>query len=120
MPWAPQGLEKLGLWRQKIGDMPLVAIGGMTPERGVEALRAGADSAAVVTDIRLKPVPKAGRANGSTQLGCLPQRRGELASKKESARRGEEPAGATAKQGMNRTRRAKPFVKELDQFLFAI
>ncbi len=59
MPWAPQGLEKLGLWRQKIGDMPLVAIGGLTPERGVARLRAGADSAAVVTDITLNPDPEA-------------------------------------------------------------
>jgi thiamine-phosphate pyrophosphorylase len=59
MPWAPQGLEKLGRWRQKIGALPLVAIGGLTPERGVEALRAGADSAAVVTDITLKADPEA-------------------------------------------------------------
>ena len=61
MPWAPQGLEKLGLWRQKIGSLPLVAIGGLTPERGAEALRAGADSAAVVTDITLSADPE-GRA----------------------------------------------------------
>lgn len=59
MPWAPQGLEKLGLWRQKIGDLPLVAIGGLTPERAADCLRAGADSAAVVTDITLNPDPEA-------------------------------------------------------------
>jgi thiamine-phosphate pyrophosphorylase len=59
MPWAPQGLKKIGLWRQKIGALPLVAIGGLTPERGVEALRAGADSAAVVTDITLNADPEA-------------------------------------------------------------
>jgi thiamine-phosphate pyrophosphorylase len=59
MPWAPQGLEKLGVWRQKIGDLPLVAIGGLTPSRGVDALRAGADSAAVVTDITLNADPEA-------------------------------------------------------------
>jgi thiamine-phosphate pyrophosphorylase len=61
MPWAPQGLERIGVWKRKIGDLPLVAIGGLTPERGVEALRAGADSAAVVTDITLNADPE-GRA----------------------------------------------------------
>ncbi len=61
MPWAPQGLDKLGLWRRKIGGLPLVAIGGLTPERGLDALRAGADSAAVVTDITLNADPE-GRA----------------------------------------------------------
>ena len=59
MPWAPQGLEKIGLWRKRIGALPLVAIGGLTPERGVEALRAGADSVAVVTDITLNAEPEA-------------------------------------------------------------
>jgi thiamine-phosphate pyrophosphorylase len=61
MPWAPQGLEKIGLWKSKIGGLPLVAIGGLTPERAVEALRAGAQSAAVVTDITLNADPE-GRA----------------------------------------------------------
>jgi thiamine-phosphate pyrophosphorylase len=61
MPWAPQGLERIGVWKRKIGDLPLVAIGGLTPERGVEALRAGADSVAVVTDITLNADPE-GRA----------------------------------------------------------
>jgi thiamine-phosphate pyrophosphorylase len=61
MPWAPQGVEKLGLWRRKIGALPLVAIGGLTPERADECLRAGADSAAVVSDITLSPDPE-GRA----------------------------------------------------------
>ncbi|MBB4196364.1 thiamine-phosphate diphosphorylase [Rhodoblastus sphagnicola] len=59
MPWAPQGFEKLGLWRQKIGDLPLVAIGGLTPERGQDCFKAGADSAAVVTDISLNADPEA-------------------------------------------------------------
>ncbi|WP_294542083.1 thiamine phosphate synthase [uncultured Rhodoblastus sp.] len=61
MPWAPQGLERIGEWKRKIGDLPLVAIGGLTPERGIEVLRAGADSAAVVTDITLNADPE-GRA----------------------------------------------------------
>jgi thiamine-phosphate pyrophosphorylase len=59
MPWAPQGLDKIGLWKRKIGDVPLVAIGGLTPQRAVEALRCGAQSAAVVTDITLNPDPEA-------------------------------------------------------------
>ena len=51
MPWAPQGLEKLARWRQRVGDTPLVAIGGMNVERAATAYAAGADSIAVVTDV---------------------------------------------------------------------
>ena len=58
MPWAPQGLEKLRVWRQKIGDLPLVAIGGLTPARAMECLRVGADSAAVLTDVTLNADPE--------------------------------------------------------------
>jgi thiamine-phosphate pyrophosphorylase len=58
MPWAPQGLERIGVWKRKIGDLPLVAIGGLTPERAVEVFRAGADCAAVVTDITLDADPE--------------------------------------------------------------
>jgi thiamine-phosphate pyrophosphorylase len=60
MPWAPQGLAKLTRWKERIGAVPLVAIGGLTPERARAALAAGADSAAVVTDILRHPDP-AGR-----------------------------------------------------------
>jgi thiamine-phosphate pyrophosphorylase len=59
MPWAPQGPEKLALWRQKIGALPLVAIGGLTPDRALECFKAGADGAAVVTDISLNADPEA-------------------------------------------------------------
>jgi len=51
MPWRPQGLEKLARWKQRIGKIPLVAIGGFTPERAAGAFAAGADSICVVTDI---------------------------------------------------------------------
>ena len=51
MAWAPQGLDKLAIWKRRIGPIPLVAIGGLTPERAQQVLEAGADSAAVVTDI---------------------------------------------------------------------
>jgi thiamine-phosphate pyrophosphorylase len=50
MPWAPQGLEKIKEWRRKIGELPLVAIGGLTPERALGVIEAGADSLAVITD----------------------------------------------------------------------
>ncbi|MBI3274758.1 MAG: thiamine phosphate synthase [Methylocystis sp.] len=51
MAFAPQGLDKIGLWKRRIGEVPLVAIGGLTPERGRAALAAGADSACVMTDV---------------------------------------------------------------------
>lgn len=51
MPWAPQGLERIGEWKKLIGNKPLVAIGGLTVERAKLCLAAGADSAAVVGDI---------------------------------------------------------------------
>ena len=51
MPWAPQGLERIGEWRKLIGGRPLVAIGGLTIDRAMLCLAAGADSVAVVTDI---------------------------------------------------------------------
>ncbi len=51
MRWAPQGLDRIGLWRRRIGGLPLVAIGGLTLERAPATLAAGATSIAVVTDI---------------------------------------------------------------------
>lgn len=59
MPWAPQTPEKLPLWKARIGAMPLVAIGGLNPERAGIVLEKGADSAAVVTDITLNADPEA-------------------------------------------------------------
>ena len=51
MPWAPQGLERIGEWKRLIGKRPLVAIGGLTLDRISGVLTAGADCVAVVTDI---------------------------------------------------------------------
>ena len=51
MPWAPQGLDRIGEWKRRVGKKPLVAIGGLTLERAKLCLAAGADSAAVVGDI---------------------------------------------------------------------
>lgn len=59
MTWAPQGLERIGDWRRRIGDLPLVAIGGITPERAGPILAAGADSVAVITDFMTAPHPEA-------------------------------------------------------------
>jgi thiamine-phosphate pyrophosphorylase len=51
MAFGPQGLERIGEWKNLIGGKPLVAIGGLNVERALQCLRAGADSAAVVGDI---------------------------------------------------------------------
>lgn len=51
MPWAPQGLPRITEWKRLIGKIPLVAIGGLTVERLPAVFAAGADRAAVVTDI---------------------------------------------------------------------
>ena len=58
MPWAPQGLDRVADWKRRVGDLPLVAIGGLTPERGRAALDAGADVVSAVTDITLNPDPE--------------------------------------------------------------
>ena len=39
MPWAPQGLYRIAEWKQLIGDIPLVAIGGLTVERVPRRIR---------------------------------------------------------------------------------
>lgn len=59
MKWAPQGLERLGAWRQRVGALPLVGIGGITPERADAVLGAGADGVAVVTDFLTSADPEA-------------------------------------------------------------
>jgi thiamine-phosphate pyrophosphorylase len=59
MKWAPQGVDRIADWRRRIGDLPLVAIGGLTPERADGVLAAGADSLAVVTDFIAHPDPEA-------------------------------------------------------------
>ncbi|WP_223162571.1 thiamine phosphate synthase [Ruegeria intermedia] len=59
MKWGPQGLERITEWKRRIGALPLVAIGGITPVRAPAVLAAGADSAAVVTDIATAADPVA-------------------------------------------------------------
>lgn len=59
MKWDPQGLEKVGEWKRRVGAVPLVAIGGLTVERAPGVLAAGADILSVVTDITLDSDPEA-------------------------------------------------------------
>lgn len=56
--FAPQGLPRIAEWKKKIGKTPLVGIGGITLDRVAEVLQAGADSAAVVTDIARNADPE--------------------------------------------------------------
>lgn len=59
MKWGPQGLDKVRDWKARIGALPLVAIGGITPERAPGVIAAGADSVAVITDFFTHPEPEA-------------------------------------------------------------
>jgi thiamine-phosphate pyrophosphorylase len=59
MPWAPQGLARIAEWKRLIGRRALVAIGGITLDRAPGVWAAGADSAAVVTDVIAAPNPPA-------------------------------------------------------------
>ena len=59
MKWTQQGINKLSEWKKQISDIPLVAIGGMTPPRSTKAFVAGADIVSAVTDITLNPDPEA-------------------------------------------------------------
>jgi thiamine-phosphate pyrophosphorylase len=72
MPFAPQGLERIGEWKKLIGNKPLVAIGGLTLERALLCLKAGADSAAVVGDIvnNADPVAQARKWISETQAAA--------------------------------------------------
>ena len=55
-PDAVVGIEFIRRVRG-LTEKPIVAIGGITPERAVEVVRAGADSVAVISDILLAPDP---------------------------------------------------------------
>lgn len=58
MPWAPQGLSRITEWKRRIAPLPLVAIGGLTVERVPGVFDAGADSAAVVSDVLRNSSPE--------------------------------------------------------------
>ena len=59
MRFAPQGVAKLTEWKKRIGDIPLVAIGGIRLEQAAEIFAAGADSIAVVSDVTQNADPDA-------------------------------------------------------------
>lgn len=59
MKWGPQGLERVRIWKKAAGSTPLVGIGGLTVDRLPGLFEAGADSAAVVTDIQTADTPEA-------------------------------------------------------------
>ncbi|AVO38715.1 thiamine phosphate synthase [Pukyongiella litopenaei] len=59
MKWGPQGLDRVRDWKTRAGTTPLVGIGGLTPARLPDLFAAGADCAAVVTDIQQADDPEA-------------------------------------------------------------
>jgi thiamine-phosphate pyrophosphorylase len=59
MRFAPQGIAKITEWKKGIGDIPLVAIGGIKLEQAPAIFAAGADSIAVVSDISQNADPDA-------------------------------------------------------------
>ncbi|MEX8512781.1 MAG: bifunctional hydroxymethylpyrimidine kinase/phosphomethylpyrimidine kinase [Leptothrix ochracea] len=59
MPWQPQGVHNLGWWRQMLPTLPVVGIGGFTPERLEAAARTGVDGLAVLSGITAASDPEA-------------------------------------------------------------
>jgi thiamine-phosphate pyrophosphorylase len=59
MRFAPQGIAKISDWKKRIGNIPLVAIGGIKLEQAPEIFAAGADSIAVVSDVTQHADPDA-------------------------------------------------------------
>jgi thiamine-phosphate pyrophosphorylase len=59
MRFKPQGVPKIAQWKKRIGNIPLVAIGGIKLEHAGEIFAAGADSIAVVSDVTQNADPDA-------------------------------------------------------------
>ena len=59
MRFAPQGIAKITEWKKRVGQLPLVAIGGIKLEHASEIFAAGADSIAVVSDVTQNADPDA-------------------------------------------------------------
>ena len=68
MRFAPQGIPKITEWKKRIGDIPLVAIGGIKFEQAAEIFAAGADSIAVVSDVTQNADPDARVRHGSARM----------------------------------------------------
>ena len=59
MRFAPQGIPKITEWKRRVGNLPLVAIGGIKFEHAAAIFAAGADSIAVVSDVTQNADPDA-------------------------------------------------------------
>ena len=59
MRFAPQGIPKITEWKRRVGQIPLVAIGGIKLEHAADIFAAGADSIAVVSDVTQNADPDA-------------------------------------------------------------
>jgi thiamine-phosphate pyrophosphorylase len=59
MRFAPQGIPKITEWKKRIGNIPLVAIGGIKLEQAPAIFAAGAGSIAVVSDVTQNADPDA-------------------------------------------------------------
>ncbi|MDH2405253.1 thiamine phosphate synthase [Bradyrhizobium sp. SSUT18] len=59
MRFEPQGIPKITEWKERVGTIPLVAIGGIKFEHAAEIFAAGADSIAVVSDVTQNADPDA-------------------------------------------------------------
>src|ERR1700754_1887503 len=59
MRFAPQGIPRITEWKKRVGDIPLVAIGGIKLEQAKAIFAAGADSIAVVSDVTQNADPDA-------------------------------------------------------------
>lgn len=59
MRFGPQGIPRITEWKRRIGETPLVAIGGITFEHAPDIFAAGADSIAVVSDVTKAKDPNA-------------------------------------------------------------
>lgn len=74
MRFAPQGVPRVTEWKKRVGNIPLVAIGGIKLEHAAEIYAAGADSIAVVSDVTMNPDPDA-RVRGWLSLSNPTQTR---------------------------------------------
>lgn len=59
MRFAPQGIPRITEWKRRVGNIPLVAIGGIKFEHAAEIFAAGADFIAVVSDVTQNADPDA-------------------------------------------------------------
>ena len=59
MRFAPQGIPKISEWKKRVGNIPLVAIGGIKFEQAADIFAAGANSIAVVSDVTQNADPDA-------------------------------------------------------------